>query len=309
MKAKKSEARQYMIELQQGRSVMALIACIITLVFTSGAIIAAVAGRVRSGLSPLHAFRFFTTLSNSLTFFASGFIFPYAVNGIRMKRFVYPRWLSMVHYSGTVCTTLTFVFAMTFILYYDPQMAIGGSNFFLHVICPIAVLISFEMVESGYSYRIKDAFICLIPLLIYSLVYTTMVVFIGEARGGWDDMYKLNTFVPFYLSFPFMWALAIGISFAINRSSSYLIRKREKDMLFSLDRFIDPVEIKLEVFELGRFYGAHDDENDMSIPFDLLRMLADHYSMGVDLKGLVEMYTSGLLAGIEEKDSPKPESL
>ena len=295
-----------MIELQQGRSIMALIACVITLVFTSGAIIAAIAGRVRSGLSPLHAFRYFTTLSNTVTFFASGFIFPYAVNGVRMKRFVYPRWLSMVHYSGTVCTTLTFVFAMTFILHYDRHLAIGGSNFFLHVICPIAVLISFEMVESGYEYRIKDAFVCLIPLLIYSLLYTTEVVFIGEANGGWPDMYKLNTFVPFYLSFPFMWALAIGISFAINRSSSYFIKQREKNMLFSLKRFIDPVEIKLEVFELGRFYGQSDDENDMSIPLDLLRMLSEHYTEGVVLEDLVEMYTAGLMAGVgERKDTAK----
>ena len=291
-----------MIELQQGRSILALIACVITLVFTSGAIIAAIAGRVRSGLSPLHAFRYFTTLSNTVTFFASGFIFPYAINGIRMKRFVYPRWLSMVHYSGTVCTTLTFVFAMTFILHYDKHMAIGGSNFFLHVICPIAVLISFEMVESGYEYRIKDALICLIPLLIYSLVYTTQVVFIGEANGGWPDMYKLNTFVPIYFSFPFMWLLAIGISFAINRSSSYLIRKREENMLFSLKRFIDPVEIKLEVFELGRFYGANDDENDLSIPFDLLTLLANHYTKGTDIDDLYSMYTSGLLAGVKEKE-------
>ena len=296
-----NKAGQYMIELQKGRSILALIACSITLCFTSASIIWAVVRHMAEGNSPLHAFRYFTTLSNTVTFFAAGFIFPYAINGIRMKRLIYPRWLSMVHYSGTVCTTLTLVFSMVFILPYDRQMALGGSNFFLHLVCPIAVLVSFEMVESSYEYRKKDTFICLIPLLIYSLLYTTMVVVIGEGNGGWPDMYKLNTFAPFYVSFPVVWIIAIGISFVINRSSSYFVKKREEDMLFSLKRYINPVELKLEVYELGRLYGKCDDENDLSIPFDLLSLLANHYTKGTDLDELYQMYTAGLLAGVKEK--------
>ena len=307
MKSKKGEAGQYMIELQKSRSILALIACCITLICTSMSIIWAIVGRVKAGVSPFDAFRYFTTLSNSLTFFAAGFIFPYAVNGIRMNRLIYPRWLSMVHYSGTVCTTLTFVFAMVFILPYDKQMALGGSNFFLHLICPLAVLFSFEMVESSYIYRKKDTLICLIPLFIYSVVYTSMVVFIGEERGGWSDMYKLNTFVPAYVSFPVVWLLALAIAFAINKSSSYLVKKREEDMLFSLKRFIDPVELKLEVYELGKTYGKNDDINDLSIPFDLLTLLANHYTKGTDIDDLYSMYTSGLLAGVKEKTKKYPE--
>ena len=280
---------------------MALVACCITLLCTSSAVIWAIVRHMSEGEGPLHAFRYFTTLSNSYTFFAAGFIFPYAINGIRMKRLIYPRWLSLFHYSGTVCTTLTLVFAMAFILPYDKQMALGGSNFFLHLICPLAVLISFMMVESSYQYRKKDTFICLIPLMIYSAVYTTMVVFVGEGNGGWPDMYKLNTFVPIYVGFPAVWLLALGISFVINKVSSRLFKNRQDEMLFSLNRYIDPVELKLEVYELGRLYGASDDENDLSIPYDLLKQLADHYTEGTDIDDLYNMYTAGLLAGVKEK--------
>ncbi|MBR0417254.1 MAG: hypothetical protein IJI56_05535 [Firmicutes bacterium] len=301
MKDRKTKAGQYMIELQKWRSIMALAACCITLLCTAAAVIWAIVWHMEESGKALHAFRFFTTLSNSLTFFAAGFIFPYAINGIRMKRLIYPRWLSLVHYSGTVCTTLTFVFAMAFILPYDRKMALGGSNFFLHLVCPLAVLISFMMVESCYDYRKKDTLVCLIPLMIYSLVYTTMVVFVGEANGGWPDMYKLNTFVPFYVGFPAVWLLALGISYAINRVSSALYRKRQEDMLFSLNRYIDPIELKLEVYELGKLYGASDDENDLSIPFDLLTQLADHYTKGTDIDDLYNMYTAGMLAGVKEK--------
>ncbi|MBO4819067.1 MAG: hypothetical protein J5528_02905 [Firmicutes bacterium] len=302
MREKKTKAGQFIIELQEWRSIMALIACCITLACTSVCVIWAVVRHMEGGEGPMHAFRYFTTLSNSLTFFAAGFIFPYAINGIRMKRLIYPRWLSLVHYSGTVCTTLTFVFAMVFILPYNKEMALGGSNFFLHLICPIAVLISFMMVESSYEYRKKDTLICLIPLMMYSILYTTKVVVIGEVNGGWPDMYMLNTFLPFYLSFPAVWLLALAISFGINRFSSFLFKKRQNDMLFSLNRYIDPVELKLEVYELGRLYGTCDDENDLSIPYDLLKQLAGHYTEGTTLDELFRMYTAGLLAGVNEKE-------
>ena len=72
-------------------------------------------------------------------------------------------------------------------------------------------------------------------------------------------------------------------------------------MLFSLKRYIDPVELKLEVYELGRLYGTCDDENDLSIPYDLLKQLAGHYTEGTTLDELFRMYTAGLLAGVNEK--------
>ena len=124
-------------------------------------------------------FRFFTTLSNILTALASGFIIPYAVNGIRKQRFSYPKWMSMMHCSGTICTTLTFVFAMAFILPFNRESAIGGYNFYLHVICPLAVLISFFMVEINKKFTYKDMFICVFPAFIYTVVYLVMVAFVS----------------------------------------------------------------------------------------------------------------------------------
>ena len=287
--------KQHIIELQKWRSVTALIACSVTLLFSSGAIMGSIIYFCNEGHGPLFAFRYFTTLSNTVTFFASGFIFPFAVNGVRMKRFVYPKWLAMLHYAGTICTTLTFIFAMAFILPTNKELAIGGNNFFLHIVCPIAVLVCYEMVESGFKYKKREILICLIPLVIYSFVYLTMVVFVG----GWDDMYMLNIFVPAYVSLPAVWLLAFLTAYAINKSSSLFISRREKDMLSSFEEDLDPIAVRIEVFSLGKHYGKHDDKNDMSVPYDVLELLAD--KLGIDIRDLVKVYMAGLLSGIEER--------
>ena len=130
-------------------------------------------------------FRYFTALSNLTTALAAGFILPFAVNGIRRKRFVYPRWLFLMHYAGTICTTLTLLFALVFILPWDPAFAVGGGQKFLHIICPIAILIAFLLVEGGYLLTRRNTFFCLIPFLVYSLVYLIMVVFVKR----WPDFY------------------------------------------------------------------------------------------------------------------------
>ena len=289
--------KQHIIELQKWRSVTALIACSVTLLFSSGAIVGSILYFYGEGCGPFYAFRYFTALSNTVTFFASGIIFPFAVNGVRMKRFVYPKWLAMLRYAGTICTTLTFVFAMAFILPTNRELAIGGNNFFLHIICPIAVLISYEMVESGFKYKKREILICLIPLVIYSFVYLTMVVFVGEANGGWP--YMLNTFVPAYVSLPAVWLLAFLTAYAINKSSSLFINKREKEMLTSFEEDLDPIAVRIEVFSLGRHYGKNDDKNDMSVPYDVLELLSD--KLGMDIQDLVKVYTAGLLAGIRDR--------
>ena len=88
----------------------------------------------RNGWAIADLFRYFTTLANMITALAASFLIPFAINGIRKKRFVTPKWLSMLHYMGTVSTTLILVFALVFILPFDPEFAIGGSNLFLHEI-------------------------------------------------------------------------------------------------------------------------------------------------------------------------------
>ncbi len=293
------KAREYLIDLHLWRSAAALVACIITLLCTSFAIGACLVNYTRQGWAIPDLFRYFTTLSNLLTALAAAFLIPYAVTGIRRKRFAYPKWLSILHCTGTICTTLTMLVALCFILPFDRDSALGGSNLYLHVICPAAVLISFMTVESGYQYSRRDGLLCLLPFLAYSLVYLIMVVVVGKERGGWEDLYRLVTFVPFYVSLPLTLLLGYGVDLAVRTLSNRLTRRRQQRLLGSWQTDLEPVELKIELFGLGRFYGLHGEPNDLSIPYDILEALSERYAIPVD--ELMRPYTKGLSDGIREK--------
>ena len=236
-----------------------------------------------------------------LTAFAAGFIIPFAVNGLREKRFVYPHWLFLMHYAGTICTTMTFVFSMVFILPFNATFALGGSNLYLHLICPIMILIAFFLVESGYRITRKNVFLCTTPLLVYASVYFVMVVIIGTERGGWRDLYKLNTFVPFYISVPAGLLLAFPIASAIRALSNRFAQHRQDLMLSHWKKDMDPIEVSIEIFGLGRHYGLIGDKSGLSIPYDLLEMLADRYA--IDPLKLVKVYETGLLDAVSEREA------
>lgn len=296
---KKKKARQYFIDLQRWRSLVALIACCDTFFFTVAAIVSSLIHYSRMGWTIRDYFRYFTTLSNLLTALAAVFIIPFAVNGLRKKRFVYPKWLFLLHYMGTIYTTITFVFAMVFILPWDPEFVFGGVQLYLHVVCPIAILIAFELVEGSTLITREYSMKCLIPFFIYSLVYVVMVVVIGEEHGGWEDLYMLNTYVPFYISLPAIWLFSYVIASLIRILANRLNERRRNRMLAHWKEDMEPVEINIEVYGLGRYMGTQDTISELSVPYDILQMIGERYSM--DPAALMNVYMKGLLDAVKEK--------
>ncbi len=278
---------------------MGLIACLVTFVVSLASMASNLIYYSEQQWAISDFFRYFTTLSNLLIALAAAFITPYAIDGVRKKRFVFPHWLSMMHYAGTIATTLTFVFAFVFILPFDPEFALGPHNLYFHVVCPIAILIAFLFVESGRPFTKKDTIICLVPFVLYSLLYLVMVVFVGEERGGWEDLYKLNTFVPAYVSLPLVWALAYLIAFLIRKLFNAFVNGRRKKMLASWDPDLDPVAVNIEIYGLGRYYGLVCDKADATIPYDLIETVAEYYSL--DPKALSKVYIKGLMEGLMRK--------
>ncbi len=293
------KTRQYFIDLQRWKSLVALIACCDTFFFTVAAIVSSLIRYSRMGWTIRDYFRYFTTLSNLLTALAAVFIIPFAINGLRKKRFVYPKWLFLLHYMGTIYTTITFVFAMVFIYPWDPGFAFGGVQLYLHVICPIAILIAFELVEGSTLITRRYSIMCLIPFFIYSLVYVVMVVVIGEEHGGWEDLYMLNTFVPFYISLPAIWLFSYVIASLIRILANGLNKRRRSRMLAHWKEDMEPVEINIEIYGLGRYMGMQDTINELSVPYDILQMIGERYSM--EPAALMKVYMKGLLDAVKEK--------
>ena len=300
--------RRYMISLYKKRSVIALImGCLVF--FLS---LRAIGSRLREEYLIVitdpgyNLFHYFTINSNLLSAIGAAFMIPYAIEGIRRKRFVFPKWVSMFQYSGAICTSLTMIFTIFLIAPYSGiSDAFGGSYFWLHGICPILALILLFTVETDITFSLTDSLICLTPFYLYSLVYITNVVLLGEANGGWKDLYGINTLLPAAFTAPLMFMLGFGIAYLMRNIYNRLSEKRQKALIALWKDDASDVEINIEVYGLGRYNGKHMDMSHIVVPIDILKMLSEKY--GLDLYKLCSIYNKGVIDGLKERNDPQEE--
>lgn len=295
-----TSSRSYIIALNRWHSRLALAASLITVFFSLYAIAGGIALYARDGLPTSELFHWLTPNANFLTGFSACLIIPFAVEGIRKKHFSYPHWVAMLHYSGLVCTTLTMVFSLTFMIWVDPEAAVGGYNLYLHIVCPIMVIVSFFLVESGVRFSLKDAVIAMIPSVLYMAVYTYEVVIVGEENGGWVDMYRVMEFVPVWVAMLVIAALVFGLSLLIRWLYNKLTLRRRQRMEAGLwPEDVDPLEINIEIFGLGRYMGKHADTRFIELPLELIQMIAERYHLQTE--ELTKPYIRGFLDSLKEK--------
>ena len=298
--------RNYIIGLSKWRSRLALIAVLVTVLCSLYGIVGSIVLYTENGLTVPELFRWFTTNTNCLTACAACMIIPFAVEGIRKKHFTYPKWVASLHYSGVVCAALTMVFSIAFMSWVDPYQAFGGYNTYLHIICPILVLAAFFLVESGRRYSLRDALAACIPAVIYMVVYFIEVVVIGKENGGWEDMYRVMEFMPFWLAWLAAVSLTICISLLVRRLYNRLAAFRQERMnlhLWPLD--VDPLEINIEMFGLGRYMGKHADREFVELPLSLISLIAVRY--GLKTEDLIRPYTRGFLDSVKDREEQQAE--
>ena len=294
---KKVVAKEYLLVLQRYRSIITFVACSITLVVALYAIGLALVNYAMGGIKIINLFKYFTTLSNMLTALAAAFIIPYAINGYRFKHFSYPKWVSMMHFAGTASTSFVSFFTVVFIAPYNREFAFGGSNFYLHVICPLMILISYFFVESHYRYTTKEFLICMTPFIAYSLVYLINVVFIGS----WEDLYLLNTLVPFYFSMPIAYIAFFAISHLIKWISLTVSKLQQVRMFSPWPVGTDPLNIKFDVYGMGLDRGTHmKGDDELNVPIGVLNAVGKHFEIRTE--ELIKIYCKGLLEGLKNSE-------
>ena len=294
--------RKHIIALTRWRSILALIALLITFAFSLYGIDGSIAQYARAGENPWGLFQWFTTDFNVLTCFSASMIIPFAVQGIRNKYFSYPKWVAMFHYSGMVCTALTMLIVLAFMSRVDPYAAFGAYNWYLHIISPMMVIVSFFLVDSGYLYTLKDSVIVTLPVLVYICIYAWQVFYIGIDNGGWEDLYQFGVYLPIPIPACMLtvYLLTLLLSLLIRRLDNRLTRLRRKRLMAGLwSADTDPVTIKVEVFGLGRYMGEHADAQFVEMPLDLIRRISDRY--GLTTEELTRPYIKGFLDSINEK--------
>ena len=298
-----SSGQLKMISLNKQRSIVAFVSAFIVCVCTFYAVAIGLLETAEyiqrdTGYS---LFKYFTTNSNTLSAIGAAFLIPYAVEGIRVKRFSFPKWVGMIQYSGASCTTLTMMFAFLFILPTQGMAyTFGGTNFWLHLICPVMAIVLFLSVESDFRFTFYDSIVCLAPFFIYAGIYMLFVEMVGREYGGWQDLYHLVEWLPVSFSAPVMCAFALGVGLLIRYAYNRLSIYRRGKMIRSFVENTDAVEVEKEARDLGRHYGLYDDRNDMTIPVDILQELSKKY--GVQVQFLYRSYVRGMDEGLKERE-------
>lgn len=291
-----NSSRAYIIDLNSRRSKRALLAALAVSVCT----FIAVTSIVMRGYLGNTTFRYFTILSNLLSAAGAMFMIPYAVEGIRKKRFTLPGWVSRFQYAGAVSVFITMFCACTIItITFGVRYAFEGPHLWLHLIIPILAIVLFLTTETGHYISKKETVLAQIPYWTYVIIYAVMVVGIGEERGGWADMYEATSRLPIWLVLLLLaaigYAVAVFLRFIHNRS----VTRGLNQLTARWGPDITDVELKIEAYGLGRYMAQHLDESEIVIPMDIFRLMTQRCEVSLD--DLTRAYSRGVVHGLKEK--------
>ena len=295
-------SREYLTVLLRRRSIVAFCCGILTLAL---AFLGIIAGVIKT-ITVLHedgfvSFIYYTMLSNTLAALSMAFVFPYAIDGIRKKRFTPPKWVAVLHYMVTSSIVITMVFVLAFMSWASPDDAFGGADIVTHVFCPLLILVSFFQMENGHLLSWKERLLGAAPFCIYLIVYFIETGVIGESNGGWPDIYRIKEYLSPVLAIPVLLVLAFGVSTAIAVISNYLTKKRKKKMYLFWSDDLEPVEVRIEAFGMGRMAGQCSEKNNIQIPYDILEELAQKYNL--ETEDLIKPFVKGLMIELNEQES------
>ena len=294
--------KQYLISLYQSRSVVALVVSLLVMFLTFMAFVMGLKSFTDEDESIFH---YFTVLFNLFSATGAAFMVPYAVEGIQHKRFVLPRWIRFCQYCGALGLLITMTCTLLAILPVQGIDAVTGMNFWMHLITPSLTGILFLCVETGVSFTWREMFLALIPFWVYMAVYYVEVVVIGKENGGWEDIYHTMSFWPAWISALLILALGLAeamlLRFIHNRRAQKSVARLTQ--LWRVDT--EPVEIKLEVFGLGRYMAGHSDEATITLPMDIFETISDRY--GIPVHDLARAYTKGVCDTYSDMKKKKKE--
>ena len=219
----------------------------------------------------IRTFCMFTVNSNILAALAMTCCFPYTVDGLRTGNYHLPDWVVVFMYIAVTGVTLTFLVSL-FIL--SPakgfKLIFTGSRFFLHGVCPVLSIVTFCFFINSHIVRIKETALSLVPVLIYAVVYTVMVVFIGEENGGWNDFYGFATRVPIWVSMLVILPAACGISLGLREvHNACCLRRRKIDAALYRETYRG-ADLREAIAEMARSRKKEIKGRNLMIPAQLI---------------------------------------
>jgi len=182
------------------------------------------------GIKRTACFRYFTVDSNILVALCCIILVVCGIKKLNNPTYEIPSWVIMGKFIGTIAVTITFLVSL---FYLTPFLGVGVMytkiNFFLHLVAPVLAIVSCLFFDMGEKFSVKQSFLGVIPMAIYSVVYLVMVVVIGVNHGGWEDFYGFNKGGLFMVSFVVMYAFVFALCFGFNLLRNFILTKSTKN--------------------------------------------------------------------------------
>jgi hypothetical protein len=279
------------------RSIIALCSGILEMIFVFPALMMGFNEMgVVWGTNIFWSYMYFTMISNTMAAISVAFVIPFAVEGIRKKRFILPGWIAVLLFISTTSET-TICIILTVLMKYIPHERIfGHGGIYAHFICPILVFILFFQIESGYQYKRNDRILACLPFFIYIILYYVMVVIIGKENGGWDDIYNIMGIMTPFAAILFCVIAVYTVSLIIAKISNYLGKKRTEKKFRFWTSDVKPMEARIEAYGLGIMMAHGMDKNNIEIPYDILEELEKRYD--IEPSDMINLFIKGLQEGM-----------
>ena len=286
------------MDFVQRRCVRALICSILMtiLVFAGVVYTLIMAPTVDCPNNGYRALRMFTTISNILAGFSCALCIPFEIEGLRYHDYHLPRWVVYTLYMGSTGVVITFVIVLCVLT--------PGTNFrytfmtgsapLLHLVCPLLAALLFIFINNDHHISKKMIGVSLLPLFIYSIVYLVMVVMIGEEKGGWNDFYCFNTYVPWYFTLPGVYGFAFlssNIIRILHNKMHAQAKEKTKDYYLHSDEY-DHENIDCVIKYLALKNRKTDISGDLIVPRRIIYMLKERYEDDRTIDELLKLYLS-----------------
>ncbi len=245
----------------------------------------------------IRTFCMFTVDSNILAALSMLLCLSYTVDGLRTGYYHLPDWIVVLMHISVTAVSLTFLVSLLILSPVKGFVLIfTGSRFFLHGVCPILSIVTFCCFINSHLVRLKESLLALIPVLIYALVYLVMVVFIGEANGGWNDFYGFATRIPVWVSLIAILPVTFGIAALLRLGhNKCCLRRREKDAELYREAYTG-VDLAQAVEDMARACKKERKTHSIVIPSQTIGYMIQNSGADLDHAELCRRYLDAFLA-------------
>ena len=190
----------------------------------------------------IKSLKYFTNLSNYFAAFAALFCIPQNIRNLKNGSNLFPKPIFLAKFYATVSVTVTFLTCVFFLApvniivlapYGVPPLRayafmFAGVTFILHFLTPVLSIISVTALETTEGFDRKYVKYGTVFVLLYAILYVTMVVFVRPENGGWTDFYHFTFGGRMYMA-PVSGAVMLFVTWLISKTEWKIYKKINKE--------------------------------------------------------------------------------